>query len=108
MEDNVFGLFNGTNISRIRKQKLQRNNTTGVRGVHKVLGPTPQDDRWIAMIGVQRKRIYLGCFHSLDDAVKERYLFHIKDDGLLIKPSRYCGSFAAWFGGFAHGQKNTD
>ena len=72
MEDNVFGLFNGTNISRIRKQKLQRNNTTGVRGVHKVLGPTPQDDRWIAMIGVQRKRIYLGCFHSLDDAVKAR------------------------------------
>ena len=33
---------------------------------------------------------------------------HKKDDGLLIKPSRYRGSFAAWFGGFAHGQKNTE
>ncbi len=72
MKDNVFDMYNGTNISRIRKQTLQRNNTTGVRGVHKVLGPTPQDDRWIAMIGVQRKRIYLGCFHSLEDAVKAR------------------------------------
>lgn len=71
-EDNVFDLYEGTNISRIKKQTLQKNNTSGVRGVHKMLGPTPKDDRWIAMIGVQRKRIYLGCFHSLEDAIKAR------------------------------------
>ncbi len=72
IEDNVFGLFNGTNVTRIRKQPLQKNNTSGFRGVHKVLGPTPKDDRWIAEIGVQRKKIYLGCFLTLEEAVKAR------------------------------------
>ena len=72
MKDNVSDMYNGTNISRIRKRTLRRNNTTGVRGVHRALGPTPQGDRWIDMIGVQCKRFYLDCFHSLEDAVKAR------------------------------------
>lgn len=72
IDDNVFGLFNGTNVTRIRKQTLQKNNTSGFRGVHRVLGPTPKDDRWIAEIGVQRKKIYLGCFLTLEEAVKAR------------------------------------
>jgi len=47
---------------------LQKNNTSGVSGVHYM----KESDAWRARIGVQGKRISLGLFKSKEAAIKAR------------------------------------
>lgn len=56
--------FNAINPTR----KMNRNNTSGVRGVFWSNGK----QRWVAIICVCKKRIYLGQFKDFDEAVKAR------------------------------------
>ncbi|MCL2530723.1 MAG: AP2 domain-containing protein [Oscillospiraceae bacterium] len=60
-------LFEGTNISRINKDTLFKCNTSGVRGVHQ-----HESGKWMARIGFQNKRIYLGIFKTFEEAVAAR------------------------------------
>lgn len=51
-----------------KNQRLHKNNRSGISGVN-------WDDRkkkWIARIGVDNKRINLGCFDNFEDAVSAR------------------------------------
>ena len=47
-------------------KRVQKNNTSGVRGVKHSHG------KWVAQIGVNRSRIWLGAFVNFDDAVIAR------------------------------------
>lgn len=47
---------------------IQHNNTSGVKGVHKV----KRSGKWQARISYKGKRIVLGTFVNFDDAVKAR------------------------------------
>ena len=60
--------YDGTYIPRIKSKKLQRNNTSGVTGVHW----QPKIAKWVAKIGFRGKRIHLGCFDNLEDAIRAR------------------------------------
>lgn len=57
-----------TNLSKLRKPHLQRNNTTGVIGVSRV----NKTGKFIAKIGCGGKSIYLGVFNTLEEATKAR------------------------------------
>lgn len=48
----------------ILNRKKPKNNTSGYKGVFKI------KNRWKALIGVNKKRIYLGCFLNKKDAAK--------------------------------------
>lgn len=49
-------------------RKLNSNNTSGISGVHWNKG----EEKWIARIGVDGKRIHLGSYDSFEDAVTAR------------------------------------
>lgn len=55
-------------------QKLRSDNKTGFKGVSK------KGNKWIALIGLKKKRIYLGIFNSPEEAskayVKASSLYH--------------------------------
>ena len=53
---------------------IQRNNKSGVTGVVWV----EQINRWTAQITYQKKRIHLGSFENLEDAIKARENAEIK------------------------------
>lgn len=57
-----------------KNQKVSSVNTSGHMGVswHK------EDQRWIARIGVNKKRIHLGCFTEIDDAIAARKAAEVK------------------------------
>lgn len=61
----------GTNISRIKSDKIQKNNTSGHKGVslHKQKG---KSDRWIAYIYFQGVKYHLGSFVRKEDAIQVR------------------------------------
>ena len=61
---------------------IQINNVSGTSGVHFC----ERDGKWIARIGVDGKRIYLGAFDSKEEAVKAREEAEIKYHGEY----RYC------------------
>lgn len=61
-----------------RNSGLSRLNTSGTKGVHYVVSR----NKWQARIGINYKRISLGYYDSLDEAVKVReqaVLQHFKD-----------------------------
>lgn len=53
-----------TQRENIVNRRVQRNNTSGYRGVSK------QDGRWKAMLGVRGKHVYLGLFNTPEDAAR--------------------------------------
>lgn len=57
----------GTCVEWLNSRKTRSDNTSGFRGIYKT--PT---GRWKVMIGLQRKRYYLGSFDNFEDAVKAR------------------------------------
>lgn len=50
--------------------KLNKNNTTGFKGIHF----NRKDKKWVARISHQGRRIVLGTFLTIEQAVKERSL----------------------------------
>lgn len=65
------GLVDGTNVSRIVSENLQKNNTSGRTGVslHRQRG---RKDAYIAYIDFKGKRYHLGSYADADDAIKAR------------------------------------
>jgi len=74
-------LVQGTNIRRITCKKPPSNNNSGVRGVHW----RPDKERWIATIGFQGKRYYLGSFEELKDAKDTRKVAEEKLHDAFVK-----------------------
>ena len=72
-----------TNIGKISKATIQKNNTSGVRGVHfdKGLG------KYRAVIHFQKRRYPLGSFDSLEEAAAAR----------RTAESKIYGDFLAWY-----------
>jgi hypothetical protein len=72
---NKFSNLRDTNKNEWNPQKLMKHNTSGFRGI--VFRKASND--WIAQIGVNYKRIYLGCFSTSEEAslayetAKEKY-----------------------------------
>jgi len=58
----------GTSIIRISSTGLQKNNTSGVRGVTW----SKCTNKWVAYITFKRKKYYLGSFSNINDAAKTR------------------------------------
>ena len=69
--------YEETNIARIEDDKVFKNNTSGHKGVHE-----HTDGGWIARIGFQNKRIYLGIYKTYEEALKVR----LKAEKRLYKP----------------------
>ena len=63
-----------------RNCNLASNNTSGITGVYW----SKRIQKWIAQIGINWKKKYLGCFVSKEDAIKAR----------LIAEKEYFGEFA--------------
>ena len=57
-----------TQQENIMNCKLSKNNTSGVTGVYW----GNRENKWISIIMVNRKQIYLGSFYNFEDAVKAR------------------------------------
>lgn len=64
----IKGYVEGTFIPRIKSETIQRNNTSGVRGVHY----DKSSGMWRAEIRFQKKHISLGRFRNFDEAVAMR------------------------------------
>lgn len=58
----------GTCVEMIQSQTVRKNNTSGVPGVEWM----ESCQRWRATIGFKGKRIYLGRFKVLEDAIRAR------------------------------------
>jgi hypothetical protein len=61
-------VVDGTSLGRIQSSVISKNNTSGHKGVSK----HSQLDKWVANIGFQGKRIHLGLFDNLEDAIEAR------------------------------------
>lgn len=69
IDKNVVGHFDGTSVSAIRPgRKLNKNNTSGVKGV----SWSAREQCWIARIGLRGKSITVGRYSKLEDAKKAR------------------------------------
>lgn len=68
IEENAFGIYKGTCITRIKGENISKNNKSGVTGVHKA----SDSNSWIAEIRIQKRHIYLGSFSDLEDAIRAR------------------------------------
>lgn len=69
-----------SHIENDRNRSIQKNNTTGIIGVHF----DTRRGKWIATIGISGKTVYLGRFENKDDAIKAR----------LIAEKEHFGEFA--------------
>lgn len=58
----------GTKEEQSRNQRLRKDNSSGVRGVYW----DKRLSRWVVEIRVNKKRIYIGSFDTLDKAAKAR------------------------------------
>ena len=73
---------------------LSSNNVSGVTGVHF----DKNRGKWVAQIGINRERIYLGSFDNFDDAVKvrkeaeEKYFGEFSYDNSMTKECLKYGS----------------
>lgn len=63
-----FKTVEGTHLSKIKSDALQRNNTSGVKGV----SYEKSSNKWRAFISFKGKRHYLGRFVCKKDAIKAR------------------------------------
>ena len=61
-DDRISNLREASHSENLRNRYIQRNNTTGRKGV------TVHGNRWMAQIGVGGKTLYLGRFNTLDEA----------------------------------------
>ena len=61
-------LIDGTNLSRIKSDKLSKDNTSGITGVYQ----RKNSDFWEVSIGFKGRLIYLGKFKDKEDAIKAR------------------------------------
>lgn len=89
------GLKFGTNVSRIQSTNLQKNNTSGHKGVslHHQAG---KSDRWIAYIYFQGHRYYLGSYEDINDAINAR----MEAEGKLF------GEFLTWYSEYRKAGQN--
>jgi hypothetical protein len=60
--------YDGTNISKIKSKKRQKNNTSGYTGV----SLNPRSKKWDACIYLRGKTIHLGQFKRIEDAIRAR------------------------------------
>ena len=77
------GIVEGTNASRIAKDTIGKNNTSGIRGVnyHKKTG------KWNAYIGFKRKLYNLGYYETIEEAAQAR----------RIAEEKLFGDFLEWY-----------
>lgn len=71
-------IVDGTSLGKIQSKGIQKNNTSGYKGVSR----HSQLDKWVANISFQGKRIHLGLFDDLDDAIGARK----KAEEIYFKP----------------------
>lgn len=55
-------------LNNMKNQKLRLNNKSGIKGVHF----NKSNNKWCARININNKRIILGYYNNIDDAIKER------------------------------------
>lgn len=75
----------GTCLERIESQRQRKDNTSGFRGVNRI-----GDGRYRAGIGFKRKRFYIGCFDSFQEAVDAR----LEAEALIY--GGYAKAFREW------------
>jgi hypothetical protein len=63
-----------TSLENSRNQKMRKNNTSGVMGIHW----HKRDKKWMAGICVENKKIYLGRFDCLEEAKAARAAAEVK------------------------------
>jgi len=51
-----------------RNQNIQKNNTSGIKGVHWI----QRLNKWQARIWINKKTVSLGCFNNIEEAAKAR------------------------------------
>lgn len=68
------GRYAGTKIGIISNNKLNRNNTSGTKGVYYI----KQRDKWRAVIGFRGKTIHLGEFKNKEEAIEARKKAELK------------------------------
>ena len=57
-----------TALFKIKSSTIYKNNTSGVKGV----SWNSKKQQWIANIGFQKKRYFLGCFNTIEEAAQAR------------------------------------
>ena len=60
-------IIEGTNVKRIARKTINKNNKTGYRGIQKI-----NENKYRVMIGFKGKTHHLGYFTNINDAVAER------------------------------------
>lgn len=65
-------------------QRIQKNNTSGYKGVHL----NKRSGKWVSRISVDKKRIPLGSYSNIEDAVKARQAGEIKYFGRILHPEQ--------------------
>ena len=61
-------------------QRIQQNNTSGYRGVHL----NKKSGNWVARISVNKKRIALGSYPTIEEAARARQMAEIKYFGRVL------------------------
>lgn len=61
-------LVEKTSLSKIKSSNKQKNNTSGHKGVSRY----SQLDKWVSNISINGKRVYLGLFDDLEEAINAR------------------------------------
>lgn len=73
-----------TRTQNMRNTRINKNNTSGVKGVSWYTSR----NKWCAAIEIGRRKIHLGLFESIDDAIKAREDAAIKYQGEYAYESR--------------------
>ena len=68
LNNNLINLRWASNSENLMNQGKKSNNTSGITGVHFV----ETSGKWIAQICLNRKKVYLGCFHTMEKAKEAR------------------------------------
>lgn len=82
LDNRKFNLQICTHEENLRKQKACINNEIGVKGV--IWYPYRNINKWMAHIGVNHKRITLGYFNTIEEAIRARKLAEIKYFGEIV------------------------